>query len=79
MKKIAIKNNFIVSGLTTQGNFLRKLGIVERAEIISKKLPFTEKANIFYRIDKLIGNKFMGDVFKVMLLTNKKNKFNIGF
>ena len=79
LKKIAIKNNFIVSGLTTQGNFLRKLGIVERAEIISKKLPFTEKANIFYRIDKLIGNKFMGDVFKVMLLTNKKNKFNIGF
>ena len=47
--------------------------------IKSKKLPFTEKANIFYRIDKLIGNKFMGDVFKVMLLTNKKNKFNIGF
>ncbi len=79
LKKIAMNNDFNISGMTTQGSFLRKLGIVERAEIISKKLPFIQKANIFYRLEKLIGKKFMGDVFKVMLLTNNKTKFKTGF
>ena len=79
LKKIAMKNGFSVSGITTQGSFLKKLGIVERAEIISSKLPFSQKTDIFYRLKKLIGKEFMGEIFKVMLLTNKKNKFKIGF
>ena len=79
LKKVAMKNGFIISGITTQGNFLKKLGIVERAEIISKKLSFTGKANIFYRLDKLIGPKSMGEIFKVMLLTNINTKFKVGF
>ncbi len=79
LKKLVMKNNLSISGMTTQGDFLKKLGILERAEIISKKLPFSEKANIFYRLDKLIGKKFMGDVFKVMLITKKNTKFKLGF
>ena len=31
------------------------------------------------RINKLIDKKIMGEIFKVMLLTNNKTKFNIGF
>ena len=61
------------------GSFLKKLGIVERAEMISKKMNFSDKANIYYRLEKLIGKQFMGDVFKVVLLTNNKTKFKIGF
>ena len=45
----------------------------------SKKMNFSDKANIYYRLEKLIGKQFMGDVFKVMLLTNNKTKFKIGF
>ena len=79
LKKIAKKVGFNISGITTQGSFLKKLGIVERAEMVSKKMNFSDKANIYYRLEKLIGKQFMGDVFKVMLLTNNKTKFKIGF
>lgn len=65
--------------LTTQKNFLTKMGIKERAEIISKNLNFTEKADVFYRLKRLIDEKQMGELFKVMLIKNKKNKFNLGF
>ena len=78
-KKVGKKYKLKVSGLTTQGNFLKNLGIIYRAEIVSKNLPFTKKADIYYRINKLIDKKLMGDVFKVMLLTNDKTNFNIGF
>ena len=79
LKKIAMKNGLSVSGITTQEKFLKKLGILERAEIISKRLPFSQKANIFYRLNKLINKNFMGEVFKVMLLTKNKEKFKLGF
>ena len=64
---------------TTQKSFLIKMGIKERAEIMSRNLPFSKKANIFYRLKRLIDEKQMGDLFKVMLIKNKKNKFNLGF
>ncbi len=64
---------------TTQKNFLLNLGIKERAEIISKNLNFTKKADIFYRMRRLIDEKQMGDLFKVMLVKNKKNNFKLGF
>ena len=52
---------------------------MDRIEIASKNLPFMKKADIYYRINKLIDKKFMGEIFKVMLFTNNKTKFNIGF
>ena len=67
------------SNLTSQKKFLLKLGIKERAEIISKNLNFSEKANIYYRLQRLIDDQQMGSLFKVMLIKNKKNKFNLGF
>ncbi len=66
-------------GVTSQRNFLTKLGIFERAEIISKYLSFSKKADIYFRLKRLIDKKEMGELFKVMLITNKKTKFNIGF
>jgi cyclopropane-fatty-acyl-phospholipid synthase len=67
------------SNLTSQKKFLLKLGIKERAETISKNLNFSKKANIYYRLDRLIDDQQMGSLFKVMLIKNKKNKFNLGF
>ena len=65
--------------LTTQKEFLTKIGIKERAEIISKNLNFLRKADIYYRLKRLIGEKEMGNLFKVMFIKNKKNKFQLGF
>ena len=64
---------------TNQRNFLIKMGIQQRAEIISKNLPFSKKTSIFFRLKRLIDNKQMGNHFKVMLIKNKNNKFNLGF
>ena len=55
------------------------MGIKERAEIISKNQNFSKKADIYYRLKRLIDEKQMGNLFKVMLIKNKKNKFKLGF
>ena len=78
-KKFTSKFNDIKSILTTQKKFLSNMGIMKRAEILSKKQPFSKKADIFYRIKRLIDEKQMGELFKVMLIKNKRNKFKTGF
>jgi cyclopropane-fatty-acyl-phospholipid synthase len=65
--------------LTTQKKFLLNMGIKQRAEIISRNQSFLKKADIFYRFNRLIDEKQMGSLFKVMLIKNEKNKFNLGF
>ena len=65
--------------LTTQKNFLTRMGINERAEIISKNYSFKKKADMYYRLKRLIHQEQMGNLFKVMFIKNKKNKFNLGF
>ena len=79
IEKIAKKFKLKVNGLCTQRNFLIKLGIIKRAEIISKNVTFSEKANIYYRLKRLIDNNQMGEIFKVMFVSNKKINFNLGF
>ena len=64
---------------TTQKNFLTRMGINERAEIISKNYSFKKKADMYYRLKRLIHQEQMGNLFKVMLIKNKKNRFNLGF
>ena len=67
------------SSSTTQKKFLTKLGILDRAEMLSKNMPFSKKADIYFRIKRLIDESQMGNLFKVMFITNKKNKFKLGF
>jgi len=64
---------------TSQKEFLTKLGILDRAEILSKKMSFNKKADIYFRVKRLIDNNQMGSLFKVMFITNKSNKFKLGF
>ena len=77
--KILKKNNLSVKKITTQNEFLQKLGILERANILSKKMTFKEKANMFYRLKKLLDHKEMGDLFKVLFAKKKNGKFSLGF
>ena len=64
---------------TTQQKFLTKLGILDRAEILSKNMPFSQKADIYFRIKRLIDENQMGHLFKIMFIKNFKNKFKLGF
>jgi len=77
--KILIKNNLNVEKITTQNEFLRKIGILERANIISKKMTFKEKANMFYRLKRLLDYREMGVLFKVLFAQKKGRKFSLGF
>tara|TARA_B100001057_G_scaffold473473_1_gene537996 strand:- start:3417 stop:4460 length:1044 start_codon:yes stop_codon:yes gene_type:complete len=77
-KEIVILNG-LKENLTTQKNFLENMGIKQRADMISKNLKFSEKADIYYRLKRLIDENQMGTLFKVMFIKNKKNKFSLGF
>ena len=79
IKKIVNKLELKVAGLTTQKKFLTRLGILQRAEILTRNLLFSKKADIYYRLSRLIDNRFMGKLFKVMFVTKNKNKFKLGF
>ena len=79
INKIVKKLSPCSSITTTQNKFLTKLGILDRAEILSKNMPFSQKADIYFRIKRLIDKNQMGHLFKVMLITHPKNKFKLGF
>ena len=79
INKIIKKLNLFNILITNQEKFLTKLGILQRAEILTKNMPFSKKADIYFRIKRLIDEKEMGDLFKVMFVTIKKNKFKLGF
>jgi len=77
--EILKKNNLNVEKITTQNEFLKKIGILERANILSKKMTFKEKANMFYRLKRLMGYREMGSLFKVLFAQKKGRKFSLGF
>ena len=65
--------------ISNQKKFLTSMGILQRAEIISENIPFSKKTDLFYRVRRLIDEKQMGNLFKVMLIKKIENKFNTGF
>ncbi len=73
------EDNLAVKKITTQSEFLKKVGILKRADILSKKMTFKEKANMFYRLKRLIDPKEMGDRFKVIFAQKKGKIFSLGF
>jgi NADH dehydrogenase [ubiquinone] 1 alpha subcomplex assembly factor 7 len=79
IEKILKNFKLKINGKTNQKEFLLNLGILKRAEIISKNLSFSKKADIYFRIKRLIDEKSMGELFKVLLATNKNTKFKTGF
>jgi NADH dehydrogenase [ubiquinone] 1 alpha subcomplex assembly factor 7 len=78
-KKIAKKIGGLENNLVSQKKFLLNMGIKQRAEIISKNQNFSNKVDTYFRLKRLIDEKQMGKLFKVMLIKNEKNKFKLGF
>ena len=73
------KKNLDKVNITNQGEFLTNMGIFKRAEMISKSLSFSKKSDLYYRLQRLVDDRQMGKLFKVMFATKKKNKFSMGF
>ena len=77
--KVLKKSNLNVKKIINQNEFLKKIGILERANVLSKKMTFKEKANMYYRLKRLLDPKEMGSLFKVMFAQKKNKNFSLGF
>ena len=77
--EILKKNDLIVKKITTQSEFLQKMGIIERANILSKNMTFKSKANMYYRLKRLLNPNDMGGLFKVLFAQKKGGNFSLGF
>jgi cyclopropane-fatty-acyl-phospholipid synthase len=56
--------------LQDQGEFLKSMGIIQRAENISKNLNEKEKSDLFVRVNRLIDLSWMGHLFKFLIVEN---------
>ena len=71
-----LKNNLKVKKIISQQKFLKSMGIIERAEIIGKKMKFRDQSNMYLRLKRLLSPSLMGELFKVALAyKSKSNKF----
>ena len=68
-----------VNNIVTQEFFLKKMGIMYRAEAVAKKMNFKEKTDLYFRIQRLTNPKQMGELFKFLSAFKLKKKFSLGF
>ena len=79
LNEFFLKKNLKVKKIVTQKKFLQKMGILERAEIVARKMNFKEKADLYLRLKRLMDDKYMGSLFKVFLAYNFKSNNFYGF
>ena len=76
LNEFFLKNNLKVKKILPQQRFLKNMGLIERAEAISKKMKFRDQSNMYLRLKRLLSPKLMGELFKVVLAyKSKSNKF----
>ena len=79
IKKYLRKKGLKVNNIVTQEFFLKKMGIMNRAEVIAKNMNFNEKSDLYFRIQRLVNTKQMGQLFKFLFTFKLKKKFFQGF
>ena len=79
IKNYLQKRKLKVNNIVTQGFFLKKMAIINRAEMLAKKMNFKEKSDLYFRIQRLVNAKQMGSLFKFLSAFKFKNKFLLGF
>ncbi len=79
LSEFFVQNKLKVKKVVTQKFFLEKMGIIERANNLSKKMNFKEQANLYSRIQRLLDIKLMGELFKVIFAYKFKKDDFIGF
>ena len=79
LSEFFLKNDLKVEKIITQEKFLKNMGIIERAEIISKKIKFSDQSNIYLRLKRLLSPNLMGELFKVALAYKSKSSKFFGF
>ena len=60
LHKFLLNRKLFLNGIVSQNFFLKKLGIIERAEILTKNASFKEKSDLYYRLERLLSKKKNG-------------------
>ena len=79
LKDYFLKQNLKLNKVVPQSFFLKRIGILHRAEILSNKMSFSAKANLYSRLRRLLDSRYMGNLFKVIFAYKNKKKFMLGF
>ena len=79
LKEYFFKNKLKVKKIVTQRFFLERMGIIERAKILEKKMSNTEKKYMNETLARLLEEKQMGSLFKVIFGYKNKNNNFFGF
>jgi len=79
LKKYLRKKKLKVNNVVTQQFFLKRMGIVNRAKMLSQKMSFKKKSNLYLRLQRLLNSNEMGELFKVISAFKLKKKFLLGF
>ena len=76
LNEFFLKKSLKVKKIISQQRFLKNMGIIERAEIIARKMEFKDQSNMYLRLKRLLSPRLMGELFKVTLAyKSKSNKF----
>ena len=79
LKEYFLKNNLKVKKVVTQRFFLERMGIIERAHILEKKRTNEEQKYMKETLSRLLEEKKMGSLFKVIFGYKNKNNNYFGF
>ncbi len=79
LKNYLSGSKLTLNKIVSQSFFLKRIGILDRAEILSHKMTFKDKSDLYLRLKRLLGPKYMGDLFKVIFAYKSKKKFLLGF
>ena len=79
LKEYFLKRKMNVKNIVSQKFFLEKMGIIERAKILEKKMTFKQKSYMSSTLMRLLHKELMGELFKVIFAFKSKNSNFFGF
>lgn len=75
----AMSKNLTVHGPVSQGEYLSRLGIKQRAEKLKQHATNVQRSDIDAALNRLVGKDQMGDLFKVISFSSDPNIDLAGF
>ena len=79
LKEYFEQNKLKVKKIVFQKFFLERMGIIERARILEKKMTNKQRKYMTDTLKRLLSGKEMGNLFKVIFGYKSKNNFFFGF
>ena len=79
LREFFFQNNLKVKSIVSQKFFLERMGIIERAKILEKKMTTKQKKYMSETLNRLLDEKQMGKLFKVIFGYKYKNNDFLGF